>query len=144
MEVTVARHVAYGLVSKFIKDRIARHQNSSPTSALDEVDQIVKGTQGVMHKMVLLKPENQILRGEVETLSRRRRTNKTRLQKEGSLSLAAARDLQVRNDAEVEIREEKRRSSGRKPRVEARRRHCGACGKSGHNARTCQLNAQAP
>lgn len=128
--------------SRFIKDRIARHQNSSPTSALDAVDQIVKGTQGVMHKMVLLKSENHILRGEVEALSRRRRTKKTRLQKGGSLSLAAARDLQVRNDAEVEIREEKRRSSGRKPRVEARRRHCGACGKPGHNARTCQSNAQ--
>lgn len=62
--------------SEFIKDRIARHQNSSPTSALDAVDQIVNCTQGVMHKIA---PEYQTLRGEVKSFGRRRRTKKTRL-----------------------------------------------------------------
>lgn len=94
-----------------------------------------------MHEMVLLKSENKNLREEVEALSRRRRTKKRRLQRGGSLSLAAGRDLQVRDDDEAEIREEKRRSNGRKPRVEVRRRRCGACGNPGHKARTCQMDA---
>lgn len=84
--------------SKFIGNRITRHQDSSPTSTLDAVDQIVRGTQGVMHEMVFLKSETKNLREEVEVLSRRRRTTKRRLQKGGSLSLAAGRDLQVRDD----------------------------------------------
>lgn len=71
----------------------------------------------MMYEMVLLKSENKNLREEVEVLSRHRRTKKRRFQKGESLSLAARRDLQVREDDEAEIREEKRQSSGRKPRV---------------------------
>jgi hypothetical protein len=96
-----------------------------------------------MHEMILLKLDIQIPRGEVEALSRRCRTNKTRFRKGKNIFLAVARNLQVQNDVEAEIREEKRRSNGRKLGDEARRRRCGAYGKLRHNARTCQIDLQA-
>jgi hypothetical protein len=65
--------------SEFIKSRISCHQNSSPTSIYNAVEQLSKGACGIMHQMALLKSENGILREENETLSRRRRAKKTRL-----------------------------------------------------------------
>jgi hypothetical protein len=62
--------------SIFIKNRIFRHQGSSPTSILYAVDQFAKGTQGIMHQIALLRSENQILRQENEILSKRRRAKK--------------------------------------------------------------------
>ena len=60
----------------FIKNRIARHQNSSPTSIYEAVDQFAKGTSKIMHQLALLKAENQILRQGMEELSKRRRAKK--------------------------------------------------------------------
>jgi hypothetical protein len=63
--------------STLIKDRIARHQNSSPTEILRAVDMFAKGTSKVMHQLALLKAENQSLRAANEALSKRRRAKKT-------------------------------------------------------------------
>jgi hypothetical protein len=62
--------------SEFIKGRIARHQGSSLTSIIDALDCFTKGTYGIMHQLALLKSENQILRQENQTLSKRRRAKK--------------------------------------------------------------------
>jgi hypothetical protein len=128
--------------SEFIKYRISRHQNSSPTSIFDAVDQIAKSTKGIMHQMALLKSENRILREENEILSKRRRAKKTRLRQGGSLTLAEGQDIQTQNDVEVQVKEEMRQSSGRKPRTETKQRRCGVCGKPGHNARTCIVDVE--
>ena len=72
--------------STFIKNRIARHQNSSPTSIYEAVDQFTKGASKIIHQLALLKAENQTLRQANEILSKRRRAKKTRLQQGGSLS----------------------------------------------------------
>jgi hypothetical protein len=128
--------------SDFIKDRIARHQNSSPTPIYDAIDQFAKGAQGVMHQMDLLKSEIQILREANETLSKRRRAKKTRLRQGGSLTLAEGQDIQAQKDVEVQVREEMRQSSGRKKRTETKERRCGTCGKPGHNARTCDVDVE--
>ncbi|KFY29453.1 hypothetical protein V491_00028 [Pseudogymnoascus sp. VKM F-3775] len=47
--------------STFIKNRIAHHQNSSPTSIYTAVDQFTKGASQIMHQLALLKAENQNL-----------------------------------------------------------------------------------
>ena len=49
------------LQSEHIKDRIARHQNSSPTQMVDALDQFTKGTMAIMHEVT-------ILRGEISSL----------------------------------------------------------------------------
>lgn len=81
--------------SEFIKGRISRHQNSSPASILEAVDQFAKGTRGILHQIALLKSENRILREGMEALSRRRRAKKTRLRQGGSMSVGEGRDIQV-------------------------------------------------
>src|ERR1700744_4087625 len=68
----------------YIKNRIACHQNSSPTSIYEAVDQFAKGTSKIMHELALLRSEVQTFRQANEELSKRRRTKKTRLQQGGS------------------------------------------------------------
>lgn len=131
-----------GSQSDFIKGRIARHQGSSPTSIIEAVDHFAKGARGVMHKLALLKSENQILREENALLSRRRRAKKTRLRQGGSLTLGQGQGLQADIEVNVQVKEETRRSSGRKPRAETKKRRCGVCGETGHNARTCQIEIE--
>jgi len=124
--------------SDFIKNRISRHQGSSPTSILDAVDQFAKGARGIMHQIALFKSEVQILREENETLSRRRHVKKKRLRQGGSLTLRQGQDLQGQNDVDVQLQES--RGNGRlKRKAGSEQRRCGVCGRTGHNARSCQI-----
>ncbi len=126
----------------FIKRRIRRHQGSSPTSILAAMDQFAKGARGIMHKMALLRAENKTLQEANATLSKRRRARKTRLHQGGSMTIAEGQALQEQKDVEQQVQQEIRQSRGRKPRVERKGRRCGACGKPGHNARTCQITLE--
>ena len=125
--------------TEFIKGRISCHQNSSPTSIYDAVEQLSKGARGIMHEIVLLRSENRILREENAVLSRRRRAKKTRLRQGGSMTIGEGQDLQAQKEIDVQIEQETQQSSGRKPRTEMKQRRCGACGNPGHNARTCHI-----
>jgi hypothetical protein len=128
--------------STFIKNRIARHQNSSLTSIYEAVDQITKGASKFMHQLALLKAENQSLREANETLSKRRRAKKTRLRQGGSLSQQEAEDLQDEKDVALQVEQETKANSGRKAREETRARRCGNCNQTGHNARTCEIRVE--
>jgi len=125
--------------STLIKNRIAQHQNSSPTEILRAVDMFAKGTSMVMHQLALLRAENQSLRAANEALSKRRRAKKQRLRQGGSLSVQNAQDLEGQREVKAQIKEETQAGSGRKSRVETRARRCGNCGEPGHNSRTCQI-----
>lgn len=126
----------------YIKRRISRHQGSSPTSILVAMDQFAKGARGIMHRMALLRAENEQLRGANATLSKRRRARKTRLRQGGSMTIAEGQALQDQKDIEQQIQQDIHRTQGRKPRNETKGRRCGRCGKSGHNARTCQITVE--
>lgn len=126
----------------YIKKRISHHQGSSPTSILSAVDQITKGTCGIMHKLALLKSEVEQLRKANALLSKRRRARKTRLRQGGSMTIDEGQAIKDQNDVEEQIRQEERRTRGRKPRHETKARRCGVCGKPGHNARTCQIDVE--
>jgi hypothetical protein len=125
--------------SSFIKDRVVRHQGSSPTSILDAIDQLSKGTSKVMAKLVLLEAENRDLRRANETLSKRRNRKKSRLQAGGSLNLQEAQTLMDERDVRDQLKQEIQAGSGRRARDETRARRCGNCNATGHNARTCQF-----
>jgi hypothetical protein len=128
--------------AKLIKDRIANHQGSSPTAILAAVDQITKGTQAIMHKFALLKAENASLREATEALSRRRRAKKTRLRLGGSLSTQDAQDLIDQKGADEQLERETQERGSQRQRTQRGPRHCSNCGKTGHNARTCQEDAE--
>ena len=125
--------------SAFIKNRVARHQGSSPTSILDAIDQFSKGTSRVMAKLVLLEAEVKDLRKANETLSKRRNRKKSRLQTGGSLNLQEAQTLMDERDVADQIKQDIQSGSGRRPRTETRARRCGNCNETGHNSRTCQI-----
>ncbi|OAQ57671.2 DDE superfamily endonuclease [Pochonia chlamydosporia 170] len=96
-----------------------------------------------MHQVALLKAEVNQLREANALLSKRRRAKKTRLRQGGSMTIAEGQALQDQNDVEDQIQQEDRKTRGRKPRDETKGRRCGVCGKTGHNARTCQIDVEA-
>jgi hypothetical protein len=125
--------------SSFIKDRVARHQGSSPPSILDAVDQFAKGTSKVMHRLALLQAEVKDLRKANETLSKCRNRKKSRLQAGGSLHLREAQALMDERDIADQLKQEIQAGGSRRPREETRARRCGNCNATAHNTRTCQL-----
>ncbi len=75
------------LQSTHIKDRISRHQNSSPTSIFGALNQITKGTMKVMHNLVLMEARVRELEAANEALSKRRKAKRSYIQEGGPLSL---------------------------------------------------------
>jgi hypothetical protein len=124
----------------FLKNRISRHQGSSPTSILGAIDHFEKGAKIIMHKFALQKAELKTLRNANRELTNRRKTKKKQLRKGGLLSFQDARDLQNAQDVNAQIRQETRESYGPKRRQETRARRCTRCGKTGHNIRTCNID----
>jgi hypothetical protein len=124
--------------SELIKTRISNHQNSSPTSMLNAVDHITKGAMAMMHRVALLESEVSSLRKANEALSKRRRAKKTRVRLGGSLTVQDAEDLLEQKAVDEQVMQENRQGSRRAGGARTKARCCGACGKPGHNARTCQ------
>lgn len=129
--------------SEFIKSRIAKHQNSSPTSIYDAIDQFSKGAYGIMHRMALLQAEVTELREANTIISKCRRAKKTRVQLGGSLNIQDAGDLQDQRDVAQQVQQEMHGNGGGLSCRQPRQRRCGICGKPGHNARTCQVEIES-
>jgi hypothetical protein len=130
------------LQTTHIKDRISRHQNSSPTSIFGALDQITKGAMKVMHKMVLMEARVKELEVANEALSKRRRAKKRRIRAGGPLSMYEATDILDDKDVQAQLEEETQLGSGRTGRRGAGLRHCSNCSKTGHNSRTCQEDTE--
>jgi len=124
--------------SAFIERRIARHQDSSPSSIIESLRQLKKGTALIVHEHTLIRYEVVELRDANDRLSRRRRTKRKQIQKGESLTIEQAQALKDQIDATQQLEAETSQNSGRKKRIETRARRCGVCGEPGHNARTCQ------
>jgi len=126
------------LQTTLVKNRIARHQGSSPTPIFQTVAALAKGTELLAHEMTLLSAEVRTLRKANEALSKRRRAKKTRVRQGGALTVEDAQDVLAQKEAEEQARRDKRSEGGRQKEGQPSGRRCGTCGKSGHNARTCQ------
>ena len=126
-----------------IKEKIVRHQGSSPTPILEAMDLFAKGTAKVMQENILLKTEVERLQQANNELSRRRRTKRQRIQQGGTLDLQDIQELETQNDVQGQIRTEEGQSRGKKRQGESYNRRCGGCGQTGHNKRTCQATRSA-
>lgn len=122
---------------EYIKDRISRHQGSSPTSIYEDIHKLAKRAQRLTYDAVLLEDRMQKLEGGMKLLSKRRRAKRTRLRLGGPLSGRDATDLLDQNDIKEQLDRETRENGGQRARVGTRTRRCGNCGKEGHNSRTC-------
>jgi hypothetical protein len=72
--------------STFLKDRIAKHQGSSPTSIYAAIDHLEKSTKTIMHKLALQDAKLKLLREANKELTNRRKTKKKQLRKKGLYS----------------------------------------------------------
>lgn len=95
-----------------------------------------------MHKIALLRRENEKLREINHVLSKRRRIKNKRLQTEGPLTIIEAQKLRaVRDDDEMQNDDEDESSRPTK-RARAEQRRCDICGRTEHNARICQTKVE--
>jgi hypothetical protein len=125
--------------SEYLQRRIGRHHSSSPESILAALKSLSKGTQAMMHENALLRSEVHDLRQANETLSRRRRAKRSRLQKRGVMTVDEGREAIDQMDVDAQVGGESSRIGGPGRSAQAKERRCGSCGKTGHNARTCQI-----
>jgi hypothetical protein len=125
--------------SEYLQRRIGRHHSSSPESNLAALKSLSKGTQAMMHENALLRSEVHDLRQANETLSRRRRAKRSRLQKRGVMTVDEGREAIDQMDVDAQVGGESSRIGGPGRSAQAKERRCGSCGKTGHNARTCQI-----
>jgi hypothetical protein len=125
--------------SEYLERRVRRHQSSSPASIIDALKSLSKGTKAFMHEMTLMRSQIEDLRRANETLSRRRRAKKTRLQKRGKMTLEGGREAIGQKDINTQAVAESSRSGSQRGSAQIKERHCGTCGKTGHNTRTFQI-----
>lgn len=104
------------------------------------MDQMVKSTTSVMHKMVLMKDRIRQLEEANRIISKRRKAKRSRIQAGGSLELQTAKEILGERDVEKQLAEEIRVARGRRERAEPAQRCCSTCGKNGHNKRTCRAD----
>ena len=121
-----------------VKNRIAQHQGSSPTPIFVTVSSLAKGTEILAHELTLALAENRTLRKANEALSKRRRAKKNRIRQGGALTVEDAHDILAQEEVDKQIRRDKRSGGGCQNEGQSGARRCGNCGKTGHNARTCQ------
>jgi hypothetical protein len=124
--------------TEHIKNRVVRHQNSSPTSINDAISCLVKGAQVMMHSAVLLKAEVKALQAANEQKKRRERKRKRRIMQGGSLSVREGEDILQSAEVDAQVRTEVASEGSRQVGSKGRQKHCGLCGVMGHNSRTCQ------
>jgi hypothetical protein len=125
--------------SEYLDRRIRRHHSSSPESILEALKSLSKGTKATMHELALLRAEVRDLQQANETLSRRRRAKRRRLQKGGVMTVGEAREAIDQMNVDGQVEGESSRRGGQGGSGRPRERRCGGCGKTGHNARTCQI-----
>ena len=105
---------------------------------IESVNLLTKSNLLLLHKTALLETENAQLRETNHILSKRRRTKNKRLQEGGTLTIAKGQALLAEKEDGGQQWQPTATEGGRRKRDETKGRKCGICGKSGHNARTCQ------
>jgi hypothetical protein len=124
--------------STLLRDRIQRHQGSSPTPMVEIVDQLQRGTAMLLHGQTLLAARVLQLEASNKAASERKSRKRKRIQKGGDLSKEQAEDLIAQCDVGAQIEEETRESRARTGAGKRGKRHCKRCGETGHNSRTCK------
>jgi hypothetical protein len=92
-----------------------------------------------MHENALLRSEVHDLRQANEILSRRRMAKRSRLQKRVVMTVGEGREATDQMDVDAQVGGESSRCGGQGRSAQTKERRCGSCGKTGHNARTCQI-----
>ena len=92
----------------------------------------------MVHENIFLKKEVALFRETNYILNKRRKTKNKRLQKRGTLTVKKGQDLLAEKEGNGKQSQLPAAGGSCRKRVKTKGRKCGICGKSGHNARTCQ------
>jgi hypothetical protein len=125
-----------------IQRKMAAHQNSSPTAINEALDQLAKGAQMMSASATLLRAQVAELQKANELATRRRRRQKRRVQREGTLTIAEGQDIISQRSIEQQLQVEMRESRARGGTGPPKQRRCGRCREPGHRIETCPLNRQ--
>jgi hypothetical protein len=129
--------------ANFIKNKIACHQGSSPTPILNASLQTARGLEVVSHDLSLAHAQIDNLEEALEAISKRKRAKRTHVSKGGSLEVENAVGILTQREVDEQMQAERRRRGGDGQASLPTTYCCGRCGKTGHNARTCQTNTEA-
>jgi hypothetical protein len=113
-----------------IKQRLQRHQSSSPTPILDALSQLSKGAHIIAASAAIMQSQITTLREVNEAMHSRRKRKRKAIKSDEALSVAAVEAMVDQKQIEAQIREEE-------PRPKRRPITCSNCRQQGHNIRNC-------
>jgi hypothetical protein len=99
---------------------------------------LAKGIEILAHENTLLAAEVHTLWVANEALSKRQSAKKNYICQGGALTIEDAYDILAQEEVDEQIWHNKRSRGGRQNEGQSGARRCGNCGKTGHNAQTCQ------
>ena len=114
----------------YIRERIRLHRDSPLSPIREELAKLSKGVAKIDYANTLQRREMDSMKRAIEALTAQRSRKRKYIQTEEALTVDEVQDL----IAEKEGSGEGSKQPAKKVRKE---RHCGRCGRTGHNARTC-------
>ena len=127
-----------GSQSTLIRNRIQKHQDSSPTSIIASFNQLAKGAELMMHSAALMRDQIVSLQKANEVATKRRERKKKRIQKLGTLSKAEGENLITQKDVDNQIEGELHQNAAKAGMSRQAKMRCTRCRETGHNSRTCK------
>jgi DDE superfamily endonuclease len=139
---TPSNTLELALQNKLIKEKIAHHQDSSPTAINEVVDQFLKGAHTMAHRLAILEAENTALRKATKLATQRKQRKKKRIQHQGSLTVQDGLGLVDQLAASTQISEEMHQRGVQPDGTTKRPRRCGRCREVGHRVDKCPIGRQ--
>lgn len=118
----------------YIRQRLQRHQGSSPTSIIAGLDCLERGACLIAHGSSILRSQVGDLRTANETLTKRKTRKKKRVTGASTRSIEEGLQLLAQSSTSATIDQF---AAAGEARVKGRRR-CGICREFGHRRETCQ------
>jgi hypothetical protein len=122
-----------GSQTAYVRERLQRHQNSSPTSLFKSFASLEKGVQMIAHGASIMEVEIGRLRKANEALSKRKQRKKKVLKGFISKSIADGLQLVAQRQGQDIIDQTNTTDNG----AVRRQRRCGRCREPGHRIETC-------
>jgi hypothetical protein len=96
----------------------------------------------MLHENVLIKARVRELKEQVAELTKRKGRKRKRIQTGGTIEFSAGALQVAKSASAARTTSKKGGSRGGQERTQPAQRRCGNCGGTGHNARTCQKDAE--
>ena len=120
--------------SQLVSESIRR----SPVTASAGFSQLVKGAELMLHQNALQSARITELEEQIDALTKRKSRKRKRIQKGGTLEYGKTADQVAASPSTRVPSSKKTCSEGATDGRQLALRRCSKCGKTGHNARTCQ------